>query len=139
MKKVAILGALVFLASGCFGQAPTYKISTVAGTGTSGFSGDGGAATGAQLSGPISLAVDGSGNLYIADESNQRIRKISNGTITTVAGNGTGGYTGDGAAATSATLATPNAVAVDGSGNIYIMDSANFVVRKVAGSNISTV
>src|ERR1051326_3446657 len=126
-----------------------YTISTIAGTpGSPGFSGDSGAATSAQLAGPISLAIDSSGNLYIADENNQRIRKIAGGNISTYAGNGARGYLGDGAAATSAQLSVPNAVALDKSGNLYIVDSGNFVVRKVtsdgkiatvAGNNLSSI
>ena len=117
-----------------------YTITTVAGTGTSGFTGDGSAATSAELAGPIGLAVDSSGNIYIADENNSRIRKVSGGTINTIAGNGTKGYLGDGAAATSAELWTPNAVALDKSGNLYIVDSGNWVIRKVTtGGTISTV
>jgi len=118
-----------------------YTIGTFAGTGGSaGFSGDGSAANTAQLSGPIGLVVDSSGNLYIADENNQRIRKVSGGTINTIVGNGTKGYSGDGAAATSAELSLPNAVALDKSGNLYILDSGNWVVRKVTtGGTISTV
>src|SRR5271157_5977707 len=72
-----------------------YVINTYAGNKTAGFSGDSGAATSAQLDAPLGLAMDSSGNLYIADSVNQRIRKISGGTITTVAGNGTAGYAGD--------------------------------------------
>src|ERR1700734_3756538 len=79
-----------------------YVINTYAGNRTAGFSGDGGAPTSAQLNLPLGLALDSSGNLYIADSTNQRIRKISGGNITTVAGNGTGGFSGDGKAATSA-------------------------------------
>lgn len=115
-------------------------ISTVVGNGTAGFGGDGSAATNASLNGVSGIAVDGSGNLYIADSYNQRIRKVDAGnTINTIAGNGSSGFSGDGAAATSAALASPAAVVVDGSGNLYIADQANNRIRKVDGSgNIST-
>ncbi len=82
-------------------------ITTVAGNGTPGFSGDNGPATSAQLYGPSAVAVDSAGNLYIADTVNNRIRKVSNGVITTVAGNGTAGFSGDNGPATSAQLAFP--------------------------------
>jgi uncharacterized protein (TIGR03437 family) len=106
-------------------------INTVAGSGTAGFGGDGGAAASAQLNIPTGLAVDGAGNLYIADFSNNRIRKVTNGTITTLAGNGLAGYTGDGGAATNAQLTTPVAVTTDASGNVYIADTGNNAVRMV--------
>ena len=113
-------------------QSTVYSISTVAGNGSGGFAGDAAAATGAQVYYPRALAMDKSGVIYIADQFNHRIRKIStDGTITTVAGNGTGGYLGDGAAATSAELYFPCGVAVDGNGNIFIGDTSNHVVRKV--------
>ena len=116
-----------------------YIISTYAGDRTAGSTGDSGAPTSAELHLPLGLAFDSSGNMYIADSVNQKVRKISGGTITTVAGNGTGGYSGDGAAATSAELLGPSAVAVDSAGNIYIADSANHVVREVTtNGNIST-
>jgi uncharacterized protein (TIGR03437 family) len=115
-------------------------ITTVAGTGTAGFSGDGKAATAAQLRDPIGVAVDSSGNLYIADAGNNVIRKvITSGTISTVAGNNAAGYSGDGGAATSAQLNAPVAVAVDSSGNLYIADANNFVIRLVSGTTISTL
>jgi uncharacterized protein (TIGR03437 family) len=115
-------------------------VSTVAGTGTSGFGGDGGSATAAQLSYPSGLAVDASGSVYISDTANQRVRKLSGGTISTVAGNGTSGYGGDGSSATSAQLNSPAGIAVDNAGNLYIADFSNQVVRKVsAGGTISTL
>ncbi len=114
-------------------------INTVAGSGAPGYSGDGGAATSAQLYYPSGVAVDGSGNLFIADTSNSRIRKVStSGIINTVSGNGTPGYSGDGGAATSAQLATPAGVAVDGSGNLFIADESNNRIRKVSTSGIVT-
>jgi len=116
-------------------------ITTVAGNGTNGYSGDGGPATNAQLFAPTSLAVDGSGSLYIADYFNDRIRKVSAaGVITTVAGNGTSGYSGDGGPATSAELGLYgiDGIAVDASGNLFIADSNNGRVRMVAPSGIIT-
>ncbi len=123
-------------------DAATGFISTVAGTGTSGFSGDGAAATAAQLNSPHGVAVDASGNLFIADTYNQRIRKVDAVTknISTVAGNGTAGFGGDGAAATAAQLNWPDDVAVDASGNLFIADTDNRRIRKVGtDGNISTV
>ncbi len=114
-------------------------ISTVAGTGSYGFSGDGAAATAATLANPAGVALDGSGNLYIADSQNHRIRKVAtNGVITTVAGTGTAGYGGDGTAATAANLNNPVGVAVDGLGNLYIADALNHRIRKVATNGIIT-
>jgi sugar lactone lactonase YvrE len=119
--------------------APTYTIATAVGTGTAGFLGDGGAATSAELNYPTGIAFDSSGNLYIADHVNHRIRKVdTSGNITTIAGNGTLGYLGDSAAATSAELDSPCGVAVDSSGNVYIADTLNHVIRKVAGGTITT-
>ncbi len=116
-------------------------ITTVAGTGAAGFSGDDGAATAAQLNRPSNVALDSSGNLYIADTGNQRIRKVdTNGTITTVAGTGTAGFSGDGEAATAAQLDFPTGAALDSSGNLYIADTGNQRIRKVdAGGTITTV
>ena len=110
-------------------------ISTYAGSGTKGFAGDGGPATSAALnlaSAHIGLAVDSSGNLYIPDCGNQRIRKVDTaGIITTVAGNGTAGFSGDGGSPTSASLNNPSDVAIDGSGNLYIVDTTNLRIRKI--------
>jgi len=114
-------------------------ITTAAGNGTQGFSGDNGAASGAELNSPIGVAVDSAGNLYIADTYNQRVRKVANGVITTVAGNGTAGYSGDNGPATSAQLSYPWAVTVDSAGNLYIADYGNNRIRKVSGGVITTV
>jgi uncharacterized protein (TIGR03437 family) len=114
-------------------------VTTVAGNGTPGFSGDNGPATSAQLNNPSGVAVDSAGNLYIADQSNNRIRKVSNGVITTVAGNGTLGYGGDGGPATSAQLTNPYGVAVDAAGNLYIADFGSSRIRKVSNGVITTV
>jgi sugar lactone lactonase YvrE len=116
-------------------------ISTVAGTGTQGYSGDGDQATSAQIRSPYGVAVDAGGNLYIADYSNNRIRKVdTSGVISTVAGTGTSGYSGDGDQATSAQIRSPYGVAVDTGGNLYIADYSNYRIRKVDTSGvISTV
>jgi hypothetical protein len=114
-------------------------ITTVAGNGNWGYSGDGGSATNATLNWPDGLAVDGQGNLYIADGCNGVIRKVdASGVITTVAGNGSWGYTGDGGFATNATLNWLGGIAVDGSGNLYIADTDNSVIRKVDVSGVIT-
>jgi len=139
---LASLAGLSFSVA-CLAQAPpTYYITTVAGTGgSSGFSGDGGPATEAQLSSPAGVAVDGAGTLYIADQVNNRIREVTKGgLISTQAGNSaTGGYSGDGALATAADLNLPLGVVVDSSGNFYIADSQNDVIRKVTAADaIST-
>jgi NHL repeat len=103
--------------------APDGTLTAVAGTGISGFSGDGGPATAAQLNFPTAVAVDASGNLFIADQGNYRVRKVTpGGVISTVAGNGTGGFGGDAGPATAARLNSPSAVAVDGAGNLFIAD-----------------
>jgi len=116
-------------------------ITTVAGTGASGYGGDGGPATRAQLASPEGVAIDGAGNLYIADYGNNRVREVyaRDGTIVTVAGTGSAGYSGDGRPAASAQLRAPVGVAVDGAGTLYIADSGNHAVRAVvAGSSVIT-
>jgi hypothetical protein len=114
----------------------TGLIKTFAGTGTSGYSGDGGPATEARLNYPKGLFADQVGNVYIADSLNHCIRKVDpDGIITTVAGNGSSGYSGDGGQAEDASLNEPHSVAVDGLGNIYIADSKNHCIRMV---NVNT-
>ncbi|MEV6424770.1 RICIN domain-containing protein [Streptomyces sp. NPDC051662] len=117
------------------------KISTVAGTGTAGFGGDGGAATAAQLNKPMGLTLDSTGVLYIADTYNHRVRKVAaDGKISTVAGTGTAGSDGDGGPAASAQLNKPMGLVLDSTGALYIADTANHRVRKVAADGkISTV
>src|ERR1039458_9996105 len=111
-------------------------LTRVAGNGRNGYSGDGGLATNAQLSAWVKPAVDRAGNIYIADQF--RVRKVSlNGIITTVAGNGGDGYSGDGGPATSAAVIAAG-VAVDGTGNIYIADGSNFIRKVSSGTGIIT-
>jgi len=120
-------------------SAATGIITTVAGNGTPGYAGDNGPATVAELNNPNGVATDGGGNLYIADATNNTVRKVTPaGTITTVAGNGTAGFSGDGGAATSAALHDPAGVLVDSAGNLYIADSTNRRVRKVDTAGIIT-
>jgi len=119
-------------------DAQTGILTLAAGNGTVGFSGDNGLATEAQLNSPGDVVVDSSGNLYIADEGNYRVRKVSNGVITTVAGNGTGGFSGDNGPAISAQF-YGGAIAVDSTGNLYIADLLNQRIREVSNGVITTV
>ncbi|MBI1791179.1 MAG: hypothetical protein HYR60_26925 [Acidobacteria bacterium] len=114
-------------------------ITTVAGTGEAGYSGDLGRATSARLDGPWAVAVSNSGMLLIADSGNHRIRQVVNGVIATVAGNGTPGYSGDGGNAPDAALNSPQGVAFDSLGSFYIADTGNHRIRRVSGTLISTV
>jgi sugar lactone lactonase YvrE len=114
-------------------------ITTVAGSGNFGFSGDSGAATSAQIALPGDVSVDTSGNIYIADTDNLRIRKVTTGgIITTIAGNGTQGFSSSGAA-TSAQFAVPSSIAADGSGNVYVLDTGNNRIVKVSTGVVSVV
>jgi uncharacterized protein (TIGR03437 family) len=120
----------------CFAQAPKFTISTVAGVGTSGFTGDGGPATAANLAFPAAITFDSAGNMYIADASNSRVRKVAtDGTISTFAGTGDFGDFGDTNVATKAGMNRPYGVAVDKAGNVYIADTYNDAIRKVAASS----
>jgi sugar lactone lactonase YvrE len=108
------------------------NLTTLAGNGIPGYSGDGGPAERAQLNYPWGITADDKNNLYIADADNHRVRKIdSKGIITTVAGNGAAGTEGDSGVATSAQLNLPNGVAIDKAGNLYISEAGNHVIRKV--------
>jgi sugar lactone lactonase YvrE len=119
--------------------APDGTIATVAGAGVRGFSGDGGAATAARLSRPGGLAVDAGGNIYIADTGNNRVRKVDvGGTITTLAGNGTAGRSGDGGRATAASLRAPQGVAVGSGRDVFIADTGNARVRRVSAAGTIT-
>ena len=116
-------------------------IITIAGNGTNGYVGDGGTATNAELNQPTGVAVDGIGNVFIADSNNSRIREVAtNGIISTIAGNGYLGYCGDGGSAKNAEMWNPSGIASDGIGNLFIADSGNNVIRKISTNGIiSTV
>ncbi len=123
-------------------DAATGIINTIAGTGITGYSGDGGAAIGAKLSGPRSVSTDNSGNIYIADYGNNRIRRVDaiTGTITTIAGTGTASFSGDNGPAVAAGLAQPNCVFSSKTGVIYISDYGNNRIRAITtDGNIHTV
>ena len=113
--------------------ATTGIITTIAGTGTQGFSGDRGSATSAAIDSPTGLALDTDNNLYLADTHNHRIRKIAatTGIITTIAGTGTQGFSGDTTASTTATLALPHGITIDPAGNLYLADTHNHRIRRI--------
>ena len=119
-------------------DAVTGNITTVAGSGQEGFSGDGGPAVDASMARPTGVAIDQAGNLYIADSHNSRIRRVAagNGIITTVAGTGELGFTGDEGPATDAQINTPLSLAVDAAGNLYIADTENHRIRRVDTSGV---
>jgi sugar lactone lactonase YvrE len=131
-----LLIAITLLASRAGAQA----ITTVAGNGAAGYSGDNASATLAQLNHPFSVAADALGNYYIADRANNRIRKVAAGIITTIAGTGSAGFGGDNGPATAAAISDPTGLAVDNTGNIYIADRGNNRIRKIdATGTITTI
>ena len=132
MRKLTFLLSLILSL-----QAQSQTIITIAGTGTSGFSGDGGSAISAKINYAADVVTDGSGNIFFSDYNNQRIRKInSSGIISTIAGTGVAGYNGDGIQATAAQLNKPYGLAIDDTGNLYIADWFNNRVRKVNTAGI---
>ncbi len=141
VRKLTFVGPEPLGTAGVSKGAPTATISTVAGTGESGFSGDGGLGTAAQLEHPRDVAVDNAGNIYVADGVNRRIRKVApDGTISTFAGSGGLDSSGDGGPAGAATFGLPSAVAVDSEGNVFVADSFNHRIRKIdASETITTI
>ena len=142
LPAIAIVVA-VFAATGVlmFGQDQVEEryIYTFAGTGEAGAGGDGGPATEAQLNIPFEMAIDGSGNVYVADGFNRRIRRIDpEGVITTIAGTGEPGYSGDGGAATEAQLVYPYGLVIDGSGNLFVSDLSNYRIRRIDPEGVIT-
>ncbi len=131
------LSAVCLAGPPCFGQG--YLIRTLAGNGVAGYSNDNVAATSSELWSPHGIVVDPSGNIYIADTDNSRIRKITpSGIISTIAGDGTPNYAGDGGPAVKAELNFPRAITMDAAGNLYIADTVNAVVRKISTNGIIT-
>jgi len=139
IKKLLFISVILFAATAGSVNADN-QIKAFAGTPeVQGYSGDGGPATSAEFNDPSAIAIDAAGNVYIADAANHRIRKVDTlGTITTFAGNGTPGFSGDGGPATSAELYYPYGVAVDTSGNVYVADTWNNRIRKVDTSGVIT-
>ncbi len=132
MRKSTLLTFILCLLLSLALKAQSYTISTFAGNGTYGYTGDGGPATAAEIEGNDGLAVDKAGNVYISDYYANCIRKVdTSGIITTIAGNGTGGFTGDGGPASAAELNNPIGLAFDTAGNLFIVDAGNFRIRKV--------
>ena len=131
MKYTFSLFIITLLTLSVSAQIPVWKINTIAGNGVQGFNGDGFYARGEELSGPLAVNLDSAGNYYILDYYNNRIRKVNTaGIMTTVAGNGLPGNTGDNSLASTATM-SPRGMAVDIAGNIFIADEAYSVIRRV--------
>jgi hypothetical protein len=138
IKFKTLLAAIILTMLSLSAEAQL-MISTYAGTGVAGYSGDGGQATDATVNVPYGVATDASGNVYVADYANNRIRKInSTGIITTIAGNGFAGFSGDGGPATLANIYAPRGITTDGSGNVYFSDYANNRIRKISAAGIIT-
>ena len=141
MKSLILTSAIIVAALLANITGSAQKIRTIAGTGSIGYSGDGGQAVHAMVGGSWGIALDGNGDLFFADDDNNVIRKIApSGVITTIAGTATPGYSGDGGPATAARLNYPSGIATDGHGNLYIADNGNYVIRKIdATGTITTV
>lgn len=142
MRRVMVSGMLALPVMCFFSKAEAQTIYTIAGTGSSGYTGDGGAATSAKLNSPYGIALDASGNLYFSDNAENVVRKIDISTriITTIAGTGAAATSGDGAAATAAGLNGPTGLAFDAAGNLYIVETAGNCIRKINSSGvISTI
>ena len=133
------LAVLLFGAGAAWCQAPSFTMSTIAGNGIQGYSGDGGPATSAELFNPRGIVSDPAGNVYFCDFNNNRVRKISTtGVVTTVAGTGVAGYNGDNIAGPAARLSSPYRVAMDAAGNLYIADPGNNRIRMLAPNGVIT-
>src|SRR5580704_9589733 len=137
-KSILAPVALALLLLPLLGNAQSFTISTVAGDGVRGYGGDNGPALQAALWAFSGIGLDRAGNILIADTGNCRIRRVANGVITTVAGNGTCDFAGDGGPAISAELQYPRSVTMDAAGNMYIADTGNARVRKVDVNGIIT-
>src|SRR6266567_4566894 len=140
--RVLVFGALISAAANRGGAAAVRQITTFAGTGSAGYSGDNGSAAKAQLNNPYGITRGADGALYICDVENHRIRKVSrDGNITTVAGTGKRGYSGDGGSALRAELNEPYEVRFDEGGDMFFVEMRNHIVRRVDGRTkfISTV
>ena len=134
---ILLLPLLIFASQEAF--ASSGDIHTYAGLGKAGYSGDGGQATAARLNAPSCVASDAAGNLYVSDRANQRIRKIdATGKISTIAGVGAAGYSGDGGSAILAKLKNPSGIAVDSAGNVFFADMGNNRIRKISASGMIT-
>src|SRR5579872_6518518 len=139
MKRVKAVVLVPLLLASAQAQVPSSIISTIAGNGSAGYSGDGGKATAATLNDPRGIVTDPAGNVYFCDRLNHVVRKIdTSGNITTVAGTGVPGYNGDNIPGTQARLNTPWRVTIDPAGNLYIADSVNNRIRKLAPNGIIT-
>ncbi len=139
MKKLTLNFIIALSFIGFTFTTKSQTISTFAGNGNASYSGDGAQATSAEINNPTGIAFDGSGNLYLSDYNNNRIRKVNaQGVITTFAGNGTMGYSGDGGQANNASLSLPSTIVFDAIGNAYVVDAGNNCIRKISTTGVIT-